>query len=731
MASINLSGSISATGVSILGNASIIFASDANHTLSVPEYTNNFLEVTSSVPLTVTRNLIAPLVVGQSFVIQNNTTGGQAIQVIGASGTGIIISNGLTISVVCDGTNYLVSTASSGGAAGGDLSGTYPNPTVRAIQGHAVSTVVPQDGYALVWDGYQNAYVPTSLAGNNAYLNQPTWFIDSINGFDGYTGTSATFISGTVGPIQTCAELLRRYGTRFPVITQSVTVTLLNDVPTSDPWLIQPTTVQGISYFGTNFTIIGTLIQTGTATIGTFTPQTHGSTQNTITASGQSGAFWTPFVGNLVQDTTVSPSAWFWVTADAGTATAKISEPLKLNAVFIGGAPPYQTIANGNSLVMYRPTNLYVPVANGNLLNPGIAFQTLTISGGSCEPDQTIFDRCSINCLLPDNIGQSGFTTYSNCDFSPNILSLIVFGNIYGGSIRAPSAQFTSTESSFVLDGDVVCTGTVGFAGNSPTVIGRAGFFGTLTSFQQPFFVRVVEQNYGQPIVWGTASFNVLKDSTLTFNASFTAASQWLSSGALTIDGLSTANPWNATANIFHAPVSITPANVDVYGSLQNPLSGSKIYKEGAVGVTTYLTQTAWFVDPQNVTTTASDNNTGLTSGAALRTKAEIIRRWGTNSPILNGINVVITYLSADTNGNDPGIFKPFFLNGATLTHTSPLPTASFTGSLLAVTAKNQQAIRLYGRLSQRSQVRLSKHAPCKRNTRKFESLCTSGYGGR
>lgn len=157
MADINLSGSVSTTGTSILGHFAVNFAADADHALSVTEYTNNFLALTSTVigGLTATRNLIAPLVTGQEFTIQNNTTGGQAIVVKGSSGTGVSIPNGATVAVICDGTNYLV--PSAGGA---------PTPgqvfTIRIPVGTATVS--------------SSASIPAGAVVMRAYLNVTTLY---------------------------------------------------------------------------------------------------------------------------------------------------------------------------------------------------------------------------------------------------------------------------------------------------------------------------------------------------------------------------------------------------------------------------------------------------------------------------------------------------------------------------------------------------------------------------
>lgn len=95
----------------IPGHAAVSMTSDANRTLTAVEARCACLVVTSTVSLTVTRDVTLPLVKGLAYDVINSTTGAQSLQFLAASGTGITVSNAKAARIRCDGTNWIRITA--------------------------------------------------------------------------------------------------------------------------------------------------------------------------------------------------------------------------------------------------------------------------------------------------------------------------------------------------------------------------------------------------------------------------------------------------------------------------------------------------------------------------------------------------------------------------------------------------------------------------------------------
>lgn len=85
------------------------FPSDANYTAISTDYRASIMEFTGAI--TATRDVIVPIISGYKWIIFNGTSGGQSIRIIGATGTGITIANGMRATVYADGTNIVRATA--------------------------------------------------------------------------------------------------------------------------------------------------------------------------------------------------------------------------------------------------------------------------------------------------------------------------------------------------------------------------------------------------------------------------------------------------------------------------------------------------------------------------------------------------------------------------------------------------------------------------------------------
>ncbi len=107
---------------------------------------------------------------------------------VGVVGTNELADDSVTSTKIVDGSIQVadINTAdfnnvydsryiNEGQAAGGDLSGTYPNPTVAKIQGQPVSTTAPSTGQALVWDGL--AWSPKTVVQKQVYTTPGVYSI--------------------------------------------------------------------------------------------------------------------------------------------------------------------------------------------------------------------------------------------------------------------------------------------------------------------------------------------------------------------------------------------------------------------------------------------------------------------------------------------------------------------------------------------------------------------------
>jgi microcystin-dependent protein len=211
---------------------------DANYTMTnfngvTDEARNQVLVLTGT--NTAQRNLIAPLV-EKTYTVKNSTTGGFAVQIIGSSGTGVVIPNGITTLVYCDGLNFYPVTdgTTSNFTVNGNLAVTGTTTLTGALGAStatfsgAISSVSP------TFTGTPTA--PTAAAGTNTTQIATTAFVLSNGAPTGGlvmwpTGTAPSgwlLCTGTAVSRTTYAALFAVIGTTFGVGDNSTTFNLPN-----------------------------------------------------------------------------------------------------------------------------------------------------------------------------------------------------------------------------------------------------------------------------------------------------------------------------------------------------------------------------------------------------------------------------------------------------------------------------------------------------------------------
>ena len=173
----------------ITGVESIVM-SNANYTLTdfngtLNEARNAVLVVTGA--NSAIRNVIPP-VVPKLYTIVNNTSGGFAIRVIGATGTGVLVANGTTQNVYCDGLNFVVA------------SGAFTNGAVLNVPSGGTGLTTLTANNVILGNGASSpTFVAPSTTGNILTSNGTTW-VSSPPEAQFPSGTRMTFNQTSAPP---------------------------------------------------------------------------------------------------------------------------------------------------------------------------------------------------------------------------------------------------------------------------------------------------------------------------------------------------------------------------------------------------------------------------------------------------------------------------------------------------------------------------------------------------
>jgi hypothetical protein len=161
-----------------------IAMSDANYTLSnfngVPNEARNAVLVVTGANSAV-RDVIPP-VVKKLYTVVNSTSGGFAIRVIGATGTGVNIASGATQTVYCDGINFIAASPA------------FVNGAVLEVSGGGTGQSTLTANNVILGNGTSPvAFVSPSVSGNFLRSNGTTWESAAPPGAEFSSGTRMTF----------------------------------------------------------------------------------------------------------------------------------------------------------------------------------------------------------------------------------------------------------------------------------------------------------------------------------------------------------------------------------------------------------------------------------------------------------------------------------------------------------------------------------------------------------
>ncbi len=594
---------------------------------------------------------------------------------------------------------------STAGSAGGDLTGTYPNPTIAKLQGGTLTITSVASGNILQYNG--SAWVNQSLSGDVTLNSSGVATIA--------TGavTSGKILDGTIANVDLSTG-------SFGNITGVGTLTSLsvqgaaniNTAGTANTAIGNGTgTFQLTSNGGLNVSTVGALTGvSGITTNGAYTQS--GSGANAFTGASTFSAAGTALtVTNTASIGTVSTNN---ITP---TGALTVGDPGQ-NFTIQGTSASTITATNGGNTTTVDFTT---PVASTTIHIPALSSgnYTLCTSSGNCAGVGATLQTAYNNSSNPEIVlnGTNGALTVrdNSSPLGANLLEVqnnggttTYFGvtasgisttgtetassdiNTTGGTIKTNSTSRINNNGDLVNIGAITAAGIaqINTSGSATTQIGNSGSGGTL-SLQSASTIAITTSNFNVSTA-GVVTLAGAQSSDIT-----TAANGAASATAITIQpgssGGASSNgaALNLTGGIATGTTSVTAGTVTIQGGNATGASGTRngggVTLDGGTGATAN--------GSINIGTNIGGNsiNIGGTSAASPINSGTQTVNVGINNTVGSTTNVVIGAGTGATGGTTTLRAKTTIqlTSGNTTSINSAASTTSSTG---AITIKSGDA---------------------------------------